>query len=101
MRLKACRPATELYSRREPPNSRVTVMRFSLRWLLVAILLIAVCVVALLNANAYWASGARSVLLLLLSLCVVGAVFCKGRLKVFWTGFAIFALFHFAFAGHV
>ena len=64
-------------------------MRFSLRWLFVAILLIAVSVVALLNANAYWAGAARSTMFLILPLSMVIALASGGVARLFWIGFAI------------
>ena len=64
-------------------------MRFSLRWLFVAILLIAISLVALLNANEYWISASRVALVVLLPLTIVGGIFSKGRKRAFWFGFAI------------
>jgi hypothetical protein len=64
-------------------------MHFSLSWLFLAILLIAVSVVALLNANEYWVSASRAALVVLLPLTIVGGIFSKGRKRAFWFGFAI------------
>jgi hypothetical protein len=74
-------------------------MQFSLRWLFVAVAFVAISVVALLNANSYWAAITRSALLVVLSLAVVGAVFLDGRARAFWIGFEIVALFHFLLSG--
>ncbi len=74
-------------------------MRFSVRWLLIFILAIAVGVVALLNANEYWAGAARSTLILLLSLATAIASLSTGSRRAFWIGFAVFGWIQFASVG--
>jgi hypothetical protein len=64
-------------------------MRFTLRWLFIVILLIAISVVALLNANTYWAGAARTTMFLILPLSVVIALASGGTTRLFWFGFAI------------
>jgi hypothetical protein len=81
------------------PDGRV--MRFSLRWLLVAVAFIAVSVVVLLNANFYWARGMRSVLILSLSLAIVGGIFSQGKSRAFWSGFAICGWIQFVSMGFI
>jgi hypothetical protein len=71
-------------------------MRFSLRWLFVAILLITVSIVALLNANEYWAGASRSVVILLLSLAAVFALLASAGRRAFWLGFVVVGVAQFA-----
>jgi hypothetical protein len=65
-------------------------MRFSLRWLFVAILLIAVSVVALLNANLSWANAAERARLLLFSVTIIGAIYSRASTRAFWIGAIVF-----------
>ena len=74
-------------------------MRFSLRWLFVAVLLIAVSVVALLNASPYWVRGLRIAFLVFLTLAVIGGAFTKGAARAFWIGFAIAGWIYFRSEG--
>jgi hypothetical protein len=64
-------------------------MRFSVRSLFVAILFVAISVVALLNANAWWVGAARAALILALSLGAVIAIASMGTTRMFWMGFTI------------
>ena len=74
-------------------------MSFSLRWLFIAILAIALCIVALLNANPYWAGAARTTVILLLPLAASFAVMASGTRRAFWLGFAICGTAQFAAMG--
>jgi hypothetical protein len=64
-------------------------MRFSLSWLFVAILLVAVSMVALLNANLLWAAVARTTLVLFLAFAILGGINNAGRIRAFWFGITI------------
>ena len=64
-------------------------MRFSLRGLFAAVLLVAISVVGLLNANIWWVGAARAALILALSLGAVIALASKGTTRMFWMGFTI------------
>jgi hypothetical protein len=65
-------------------------MRFSLRWLFITILIIALCIVPLLNANIYWANAAERCRLLLLSFTIVAAIYARGSARAFWIGASVF-----------
>jgi hypothetical protein len=64
-------------------------MRFSLRWLFVAVAFVAISVVALLNANLYWAGLARTGLIVFLASAIVGGINSRGEKRAFWFGVAI------------
>lgn len=64
-------------------------MRFSLRELLIAILLIAVSIVALRQANHIWVGVLRSGLVFVLSAAIIGSVASGGKIRAYWMGFAI------------
>jgi hypothetical protein len=64
-------------------------MRFSLRELLIAILLIAVSIVALRQANHIWVGILRSGSVFVLSAALIGSVASVGSTRAFWIGFAI------------
>lgn len=67
-------------------------MRFSLRWLFVAILFIAVSVAALLNANELWRIGYRSGVMLAVLIAAAGALWSSGKTRAFCGGYVLFAL---------
>ena len=71
-------------------------MQFSLRWLFIAILFLAVSAAALLNANEHWAGAARTAIIVLLSLAAVFAYLASGKYRAFWLGFAVVGTAHFA-----
>jgi hypothetical protein len=64
-------------------------MRFSLRWLFVAILFAALGVTALLNSNLLFAGVLRAGLILCLAFAILGAINSIGRARAFWCGVAI------------
>ena len=74
-------------------------MRFSLRWLFIAILAVALCIVALLNANPYWAAAARTTVILLLPLAASFAVMATGTRRAFWLAVALCGTAQFAGMG--
>src|SRR5688500_1127412 len=65
-------------------------MRFSLKWLLVAVAFVAVGLVALLNANELWRHAFETAIILLFLTSVVGGVASSGQSRAFWTGCAVF-----------
>jgi hypothetical protein len=76
-------------------------MRFSLRWLFIAILLAALATTALLNANDYWAMAARSFLIYAMSFAVLGGIIRNGKARAFCIGFAVFGLMRYVASGLV
>jgi hypothetical protein len=74
-------------------------MRFSLLWLLICIVFIAISMTALLNANRYWADGLRTALFVLLSFASVTAILGGAVTRPFWIGFALLGWIHFASVG--
>jgi hypothetical protein len=74
-------------------------MRFSLRWLFVLILLAAIAITALLNANEYVAWFLWSALVLVLSMAIVAAIASDTRTRAFWSGFAVLGWVYFASTG--
>jgi hypothetical protein len=64
-------------------------MRFSLLSLLGAVLVVAIGLFALLNANLIWAGVARAALILFLTFAILGGVNSLGRKRAFWFGVAI------------
>jgi hypothetical protein len=65
-------------------------IQFSLRTLLLAFIPIGLAIAALVNANYYWANAALTVTLACLGASIVGWLWCPGRGRAFWSGFAIF-----------
>jgi hypothetical protein len=72
------------------------IPRFSIRWLMVAVLLIAVTIVALLNANYYWVYALENFAILLLLSALAGSFWLISSRRAFCGGFLIFGLFYFA-----
>jgi hypothetical protein len=70
-------------------------MHFSLRWLFIAILFIALCIVTLLNANRTWSAITHSALIISLSLAIVGGIFSTGSRRAFAAGAAIVGSIYF------
>jgi hypothetical protein len=66
------------------------MLRFTIRQLLLATVLIAVAIAALLNASGWWAAALSSSVLLILCAAVLLAVFRDGRRRAFWIGFSVF-----------
>ena len=73
-------------------------MRFSLRWLFVAVAFVAISVVALLNANNLWHAAIWDSALLLLLVAFVGGIWSTGHRRAFCFGYFIFAFTYFVFA---
>jgi hypothetical protein len=67
-------------------------MQFSLKWLLIAIALVAVTLVALLNANDLWQVGFRTAALFTALVAIIGAVWSSGTTRAFCGGYVIVAL---------
>jgi hypothetical protein len=63
---------------------------FSIKWLLLAVAYVAICIVALINANSYWRQGFESAALLCLLSALLGTILSRGRRRSFWTGWLIF-----------
>ncbi len=73
------------------PRPKVSPMlRFSLSFLLLFVLVVALGCAALSYANEYWASAVLTVTLAALVLSVLAAVYRRGASRAFWAGFAIF-----------
>jgi len=64
--------------------------QFSIRSLLLAVLILAVGIVALLNANLWWEAAAWSVALFLLACAILLVVYRRDEQRAYWLGFAIF-----------
>lgn len=64
-------------------------IQFSLRTLLLAFIPIGLAIAALVNANFYWANAALTVTLACLGVSIVGWIWCSGRARAFWSGFAV------------
>jgi hypothetical protein len=70
-------------------------MRFSLKWLLIAVALVAVSVVALLNANNDWRSMVENAALFAILVATAAAVYSAGERRAFCFGFALFGITYF------
>jgi hypothetical protein len=64
--------------------------RFSLRTLLLAVVLFALALVATMNASRPWAVALEALVYVLLSAAVVGALCTVGERRAFWIGCAVF-----------
>lgn len=69
-------------------------MSFTLRWLFITILFIAVAIVALLNANPKWVNAFRSMIVIVLPLTTIAAICSTGVKRAFWIGFALAGWLH-------
>ena len=65
--------------------------RFSVRTLMVLIVGAAVGLVALRDANVFWASAIATVVVVAVATSVVGALTVRGRERYAWAGFAVFS----------
>jgi hypothetical protein len=65
--------------------------RFSVRSLMALVLVSAVGLAALRNANAFWAGLTLGLALFAVASAVVGALILRGRRRYHWAGFAVFA----------
>jgi hypothetical protein len=63
--------------------------RFSLRWLLAATALVALCVAGLTVESQFWLALFRTLNLALFLACIVGVVYARGPERAFAGGFAI------------
>ncbi len=73
--------------------------RFSVRGLMLFIVVVAVGVASLRNANVYWAAGLSIAALMALATSIAGALILRGRERCAWTGFAVFTGVYLVFAG--
>ena len=69
--------------------------RFSIRWLLVSVLLIGVAFVALFKANSYWVKTLENIAIVLLLSALAGSFCLSSSRRAFSGGFFIFGLFYF------
>ena len=65
-------------------------MRFSLKWLLIAVAFVAVGLVALINANSVWREGLETVAAIMLLVAIVGAIASLGERRLYWLGYILF-----------
>jgi hypothetical protein len=72
--------------------------KYSIRSLLAAVALVAVSIVALLNANRHWRSGLMNLVVLLLALALIGMRYAAPRRRAFCGGFLILGLTYFLLA---
>jgi len=68
----------------------MTLPRLTIAQLMALILYVGLCLVALRNANAFWASTTFTVAIILVSVALVGAIARKGKDRMTWIGFAVF-----------
>lgn len=66
--------------------------RFSVRFFMVLVVVAAVGLAALRNANVYWASAIAVVVWLAIAASVIGALALRGRERYGWAGFAVFSV---------
>ena len=66
-------------------------LRFTLAQLMAVVLFIAFGFAAMRNADAFWARAAYTLALLAISAAPLGALARKGRARMAWAGFAVFA----------
>jgi hypothetical protein len=67
------------------------VRRFSIRTLMAVILVSAVGLAALRNANELWAGIMLLAVLIIVGMAILGAILLRGRDRAWWLGFALFA----------
>jgi hypothetical protein len=72
-------------------------MRFSLKWLLIAVAFVAVGLVALLQANNVWRVAFENASLFALLVATSAAVYSLGERRAFCFGFVMFGLTYFLF----
>ena len=65
------------------------MLRFTIRQMLLATVLIAIAIAALINASGWWASALSSGVLLMLCAAILLAVFRDGQRRAFWIGFSV------------
>ena len=68
----------------------MTLPRLTIAQLMVLILYVGLCLVALRNANVFWASATYTLAVLTVSAALVGAIARKGKDRMIWTGVAVF-----------
>jgi hypothetical protein len=68
----------------------MTRLRFTLAQLMAVVLFLGFGFAALRNADAFWASAAYTLAIILLAGSLVGAFARKGRARTTWIGFAVF-----------
>lgn len=73
-------------------------LRFSIKTLLAAFTVVAVCCAGLTFANNAWANFFYTAALTMVLVGVVAAVVRRGPTRAFWIGFAVFATGHFVMA---
>lgn len=66
------------------------MFRFSMKHLLLATALIAICAAALSTGSWFWTRLLFTVALVVNLGAVLGAIYLSGRARAFWTGFAMF-----------
>ena len=66
-------------------------LRFTLAALLAIVLFLGFGFAALRNADAFWASATYMLALLMVAVAPLGALTRKGRARMAWAGFAVFA----------
>ncbi len=66
--------------------------RFSIRTLMVLVVVAAVGLAALRNANVYWATAIAGVVAVVVAASVIGAIGLRGREQYGWAGFAVFSV---------
>jgi membrane protease YdiL (CAAX protease family) len=67
----------------------VAPWQFTIRSLLLALVLVAIACVALLNANRWWASGCKTASFALLTAAILLAVHSGREQRAYWVGFAV------------
>jgi hypothetical protein len=72
--------------------------KYSIKSLFAAVAFVAVCVVALLNANRFWHSGLMNLVVLLLALALIGMRYGAPPRRAFCGGFLILGLTYFVLA---
>jgi hypothetical protein len=72
--------------------------KFSIKSLFVAVALVAVSIVALLNANRFWNHGLMNLVVLMLALALVGMKYAAPPRRAFCGGFLILGLTYFLLA---
>jgi hypothetical protein len=70
-------------------------MRFSLKWLLIAVAFVAVSLVALLNANNEWRSAFENISLFTLLVAASAAMYSVSERRAFCFGFVLFGFAYF------
>jgi hypothetical protein len=73
-------------------------LRFSIASLLAAIIFCGVSLAALRSASALWASALFTAAVAVLSAAILGAVASRGRVRLTWTGLAVFGWIYLAIA---